>query len=97
MFFHNEEIYNGDRVFDISMNRGYGNVIRVLDKKFEVRFARISVFYDSQGVQQGKSRPTLFWDQPLVINPTKDEYNWAIKRDLIAEFLKLVDKSKEIL
>lgn len=97
MIFHNAPVKIGDRVFDISVNRGYGKVIRVLDDSIEVKFPRYSLSYDGMGVQNGKDWPTLYWDRPLVIAPAKEEFNWAIKRGIVDKFFKIIEDSKGIM
>jgi len=70
MLFHNELVKKGDLVFDI--NRGNGVVSTVTETFFEVTFDMVRIYYDSKGVQKGKTLQSLFWSKPYVIAPKKD-------------------------
>ena len=96
MNFNNEPVYVGDRVFDVSINKGYGEVIRVNKDSFEVKFPRFVLTYTENGFQTSKDRQTLYWDKPLVISPSKEENNWAIKRGMVADFFKLINEAKKV-
>lgn len=97
MKLNGETIFVNDRVFDISTQRGYGKVTRIMDNTFEVKFDRYSVVYDSDGIQTGKLWQTLFWEKPLIINPSKNEQNWSTKRELVGEFFKIVKDYKDFI
>jgi hypothetical protein len=95
MLLNDTTVFVGDRVFDISAGRGYGNVSRITDTHIEVKFSTISVRYDNKGIQLNRDWQTLFWDKPLIIQPEKEERAWAAKRKLIEEFYSLVAKYKD--
>lgn len=91
-----ENIIVGDRVFDISINRGYGIVTTIFENSIEVKFERFKGVYDSRGYQTGKNWKTLFWNKPLIIAPTKDEGMWSKKQKLVEDFMSIVNHYKEI-
>lgn len=97
MNFHGEPIYTGDRVFDISVNRGYGKVIKVEETYFQVKFEKFSVNFSGAGVQQGKDTCTLYWDKPLIIKPVKNDIKTAQRTALVYEFIDTVSRYKEFL
>lgn len=97
MKFHNEDIYLGDRVYDVSVSRGYGVVISVDDNMFQVKFDSFSVNYTAEGVQQGKSETTLFWSVPLIIKPKKKATMTRKKAELVEKFFDLVKDYAEYL
>jgi len=92
MNLHDDRLELGDRVYDVSIGRGFGEVIQINDNNsyFQVRFASYSVNYTSNGIQQGKSEQTLYWGRPLIIKPRKDEQQWAKKSELVGKFFNLV-------
>lgn len=95
MKLNDAEVFLNERVFDITSNRGYGYVSRVSDDFIEVKFPRVSVRYDENGIQLNKDWQTLFWDKPLIIKPEKEEHAWSAKIRLIEEFYALVAKYKD--
>lgn len=92
----NDNIFVGDRVFDISINRGYGIVTTVYENSIEVKFERFKGLYDEKGFQFGKNWKTLFWNKPLVVAPSKDEVLWSKKQELVESFMSIVDHYKDI-
>lgn len=98
MNLHDDKLELGDRVYDVSVGRGFGDVIRIDEGTlFQVRYARYSVNYDEQGVQQGKAETTLYWGKPLIIKPRKLEQNWKKKQDLVGVFFETVKAYGEFL
>ena len=89
MNFNNAPVLVGDKVFDI--NRGYGNVIQVSEALFEVEFKTVRLFFDSDGIQKGKTFQTLFWEKPFVIPPRKNVEDTRIRNNRFEAVLKLVD------
>lgn len=96
MLLHGDKISVGDRVFDISANRGFGFVKRIYDNLIEVEFKRLKIKYNEEGIQNGKDWPTLFWTIPVVIKPNKDETMWHQRQQLVDKFLSIVDEYKDI-
>jgi len=97
MRFHGDDLLLGDRVYDVSANRGWGTVISVSEGKFQVRFATFSVNYDTNGVQQGHPRVTLYWSPPLVIIPRKRDSHTFKKNELVQRFLDTVREYSEFI
>lgn len=99
MKFHGEDIEIGDRVYDVSVGRGYGYIIMVDPDTnlFQVKFPTFSVNYNSDGTQQSRNRPTLYWSKPHIIAPIKDEQNTYKKRQLVESFFDLVRDYSEFI
>lgn len=95
MQLNGDEVFINDRVFDISAQRGYGIVVRITNTHFEVKYERYSVMYDEQGYQMGKPWQTVFWEKPLIVNPAKGEQNWAVRRQIVDDFFKIVKQYKD--
>jgi hypothetical protein len=96
MNLHDDLVALGDRVYDVSVGRGYGQVILIEpDGHMQVRFDRYAVNYDSMGIQQGKTDTTLFWSKPLMIKPRKQEAHWGKKEELVNKFFRLVADYRE--
>ena len=96
MNLHDDKLELGDRVYDVSVGRGFGEVIQITEGAyFQVRFAAYSVNYTETGVQQGKSEQTLYWTKPLIVKPRKGEGQWRKKAELLDEFYVLVKKYGE--
>lgn len=98
MKLHDDKLELGDRVYDVSVGRGFGEVIEITESSyFQVRFSRYSINYTPDGVQQGKAEQTLYWSKPLVIQPRKNEQRWQKKKDLVQEFFTLVKNYSEFM
>ena len=83
MNLHEDKLELGDRVYDVSVGRGFGEVIRIEEGGyFQVRFDRYSVNFDSRGIQQGKREVTLYWNRPLIVKPRKNDTSWNKKQRL---------------
>ena len=92
----NGEIVNlQDRVFDISVQRGFGRVIKISSNYIEVKFSNTTVRYDEDGIQLNKDWQTLFWTKPLVMIPVKSESRWHVRKELFDKFLNLVQDYKD--
>lgn len=71
---NNEVVNIGDKVYDVA--KGYGSVVSTQFNEIQVRFndgQRIT--YDSVGKYAGVKR--LYWHNPVVIEPTKDNKLWG--------------------
>lgn len=90
MKLHGETVNVGDRVFDITTNRGYGTVVSVKNSSFEVKFQTLSAIYNKDGIQNGRPWRTLFWDKPLIVNPMKDEGSSARKHEMVKTMFDLL-------
>lgn len=48
-------------------------------------------FYDYNGVLAGRrSRPTLFWHDPIVVTPRKDAYQWLAQLSALRSMCQLL-------
>lgn len=67
------ELKLNDRVYDLT--NGYGKVSDVSDTGFTVLFLnRRRISFEVGGTLQGVRR--VFWHNPLVVAPPKDEAQW---------------------
>lgn len=94
MNLHGDEIKIGDRVFDISSNRGYGEVTSIYDTTFEVKYQRYKIHYDEEGIQSNRDWTTLFWTRPLIVKPNKNESSWSKKQFLVEKVLEVIEELK---
>lgn len=93
---HNETVTVGDTVFDTSVTRGLGKVFNVLNDSIEVHFESGNrATYNTNGVQRGKSRVSLFWHDPVFLVPMKSEKYWALQRE-ISKSMYLTLKNAEV-
>lgn len=80
------EVNIGDRVFAVGY--GSGSVTELLtDNKFRVYFAisQRTVTFDSNGVMARMQARSLFWRDPVLVPPMKDEVMWnRIKPAIVA-------------
>ena len=67
----------GDKVFDVA--HGIGDVMEMLvEDRFRVRFATGQYFaYDSTGTTKRYPRRTLYWHDPVISLPHKDDTKWS--------------------
>lgn len=94
MKLHNEDVEVGDRVYDISVKRGYGKVVLVRDNAIEVQFNRNSkVIFNTDGIQSGQDKATLFWERPLIIAPSKDDLKTSKKQAIVKNLFEFLDDS----
>lgn len=80
----------GDSVFDMVWGAGTVEQIMVSDR-FTVRFgpARVGVF-SSSGVNARYSGRTLFWKNPVLVPPTKDDRRWTLIQALVPQIVAQV-------
>jgi hypothetical protein len=86
-----DEVLLGDTVFDVVY--GTGTVTELLaDKRFRVTFAGNKRFvYREDGVRvDSKGRRTLYWHDPVVAIPVKDDISWTKLRQLMTAVLEVV-------
>ncbi|SAK62581.1 hypothetical protein AWB76_03272 [Caballeronia temeraria] len=70
----------GDRVYDLFF--GDGVVKNLLpDGRANVAFGVRSFTYDERGVGQ-HGRRSLYWHNPIILVPQKDDAQWALQRRL---------------
>lgn len=81
---HDEPIKVGDVVFDVSATRGVGKVINLTPRGIEVQFGSegARILYRGDGCQLGKPRATLFWRDPVILIPMKNEALWGHQKNV---------------
>lgn len=76
----NETAVVGDRVYDIV--QGYGQIVDTAFGDIVVRFDNgIRITFDKTGSYGGVRR--LYWHNPIVVEPTKDNKLWQTMRDCL--------------
>lgn len=76
----NENAIVGDRVYDIV--QGYGQIVDTAFGDIVVRFDNgIRITFDKTGSYGGVRR--LYWHNPIVVEPTKDNKLWQTMRDCL--------------
>lgn len=76
----NENAVVGDRVYDIV--QGYGQIVDTAFGDIAVRFDNgIRITFDKDGNYGGVRR--LYWHNPIVVEPTKDNRLWQTMRDCL--------------
>lgn len=80
----------GDSVFDVVWGAGIVSQLH-LSGNFVVRFAgtRVATF-TSAGVNTRYPGRTLFWRNPVVVVPTKDERHWLLIQQLVSNIAATV-------
>lgn len=85
------DVNEGNSVYDLVF--GYGLVRNVTDDGFEVRFNDTrSITYNSEGVGQFKN-PTLFWHNPIVLIPAKEDKTWSLQSAVAKGVSELIAKA----
>lgn len=76
----NENAVVGDRVYDIV--QGYGQIVDTAFSDIVVRFDNgVRITFDKDGNYGGVRR--LYWHNPVVIEPTKNNKLWQTMRDCL--------------
>lgn len=76
----NENAEIGDRVYDVV--QGYGRIVDTAFGDIVVRFdSGVRVAFDKTGSYNGVRR--LFWHDPIVVEPTKDNKHWQTMRECL--------------
>lgn len=76
----NENAVVGDRVYDVV--QGYGQIVDTTFGDIAVRFDNgIRITFDKTGSYGGVRR--LYWHNPIVVEPTKDNRLWQTMRDCL--------------
>lgn len=93
MLLHNEQVRVGDIVFDVSATRGTGRVVNITAKGAEVQFGNGGprFIYKTDGAQLGRSRPTLFWHDPIFVAPMRNETLWKQQKDMALAMRKVLE------
>lgn len=77
----NDAVNLGDSVFGVGY--GVGRVVELLtEDKFRVQFALTgrTITYESTGFMARASARSLFWHDPVIVPPAKDETFWHALR-----------------
>lgn len=85
------EVNLGDTVFDVVY--GMGTVKELLaDGRFRVYFAGKNRFvYGSDGRRvDAKTRRTLYWHDPVIAVPAKDDISWTKLRQLATALIEVM-------
>lgn len=87
-----DDVNLGDQVFDIVY--GTGEVVELkVEGRFRVRFAGNKFFvFDGNGVRADAKNRTLYWHDPVLVVPMKDDINWVQARGLCRA---MIDKLRE--
>ena len=89
----NDPVEVGDKVYDLVFGTGEVSELKV-DGRFRVRFATGAHVYDRTGIRVDANNRTLFWHNPVVTVPQKDDTHWSVARRLceamIAELKELL-------
>lgn len=85
MLLHGEPVAIGDLVFDVSVGRGPGKVHALSARGIECLFEATGVraTYSGEGFQLGQPRATLFWKNPIVVIPAKNDTRWTAQREAV--------------
>lgn len=72
---NNENVSVGDRVYDVT--QGMGEVVDTTFNEIAVRFDNgVRIAFDNKGYYAGVRR--LYWHNPIVVEPPKDNRLWAV-------------------
>ena len=83
----NDDIALGDKVYDVMY--GPGEVVELkVEGKFRVRFATGMHVYDERGVRVDSKFRTLYWHDPVVVLPEKDDIRWALAKRLCTAMIE---------
>lgn len=96
MLLHGEQVFKGDRVYDISANRGYGYVVDYTDNVLNVAFGDRKIPYMTNGVQRGMKNPTLFWNVPVIVAPKKNEKHWTERQAMYDSMFRIFEQYKQL-
>jgi len=83
----------GDTVHDVVY--GVGEVVELkVEGRFRVRFAGNKFYvYDGNGVRADARQRTLYWHDPVLVIPNKDDISWTLARGLCRA---MIDKLREM-
>lgn len=83
MIFDGENISPGDKVFDVLYGDGVVQELLAADR-FLVRFGggRTGA-YAASGIGVRFTRKTLFWNDPIIVLPYKNNYQWLNMRPVL--------------
>lgn len=85
---HHEPANVGDRVYDLT--RGFGEIAGVSDV-IEVRFPTgIRIQYNDNGVPLNRSIPQLYWRNPIIVAPTKNDDTWEAVEKIVRNTVQTV-------
>lgn len=86
---NNENVLVNDRVYDLT--QGYGTVVDTAFNEIAVRFDNgTRIAFDSTGHYAGTRR--LYWHNPVVIEPTKDNALWEMLKACLSSIHSYVKR-----
>lgn len=84
-----ENVSVGDKVYDVT--QGYGDVISTMYDNIQVHFKTgVRISFDSTGHYAGVRR--LYWHNPVVIEPSKDNHLWQSLANIMSTVYNLLKK-----
>lgn len=86
---HNEPANVGDRVYDLT--RGFGEISGVSDIAIDVAFPNgIRIQYNSNGVPLNRKVAQLYWRNPIIVAPTKNDDTWEALEKIVRNTVQTV-------
>lgn len=83
----NDPVQIGDKMYDVQFGAGEVVELKVADR-FRVRFAKGTYTYEGTGIRVDASVRTLYWHNPIVVLPAKDDIRWDEARRLCSALIK---------
>ena len=80
-----EEVFSGDSVYDLV--HGNGTVTQVTGTSFSVSYSGKIYNYTTGGFYNGFPRQRVFWANPIVGHPTKNDTIWTIVSNMVTALL----------
>jgi len=81
----NEPVQVDDAVYDLI--HGNGVVTQVTGTSFSATFGTKVFNYTTGGYYNGFPRQRVFWSNPIVGHPTKQDRVWSIVRNMVTALL----------
>ncbi len=82
MLLHNENIARGDSVYDYS--RGYGRAVTIGESFVTIEFSGGLQFpYRTDGTSIDTGVQSLYWQNPFVVVPPKNQSAWEAKKAVL--------------
>lgn len=82
------QIKSGDKVYDVY--RGDGAVTFVGNANITASFNGIQAVYDLNGVAKKTGLRNLFWFNPAVVAPPKDQALWERRKNALVSISELI-------
>jgi len=81
----NEEVFIGDSVYDVI--HGNGIVTQVTGTSFSADYSGKVYNYATGGFYNGFPRQRVFWSDPIIGHPTKNDAIWSIVSRMVIALL----------